>query len=198
MAEFMNIWQTVQQEFACEHKRCHLVRYTRTNGTVCVREQCWRCGAKVRDVPKKDVSADIASLPEWNEALREFWNQAMQDRSEELRAEQQQAFEEERQAKNAEWWRRYNAYLHSQHWHDVRKKVLDRDGGICQACLKNKATQVHHLSYGLYEQLGRSAAFELVSICYTCHCAIHPQLADSQRNLSFYNPYLNGGNNGQR
>lgn len=192
----LEVWKAVQEEFTCEHECSRLVRFTKSNGTTCIREQCSQCGANVRDIPKKGY--DIDALPAWNHALREDWFQAQQKRRNELIEQQQAEDEQERENRNAEWWRQYNQYLRSQHWHDMRKKVIERDGEVCQACLRNKATQVHHLSYALYQQLGRSAAFELVAICYSCHCAIHPQLAESQRKLSFYNPYLNGGNNGHK
>jgi 5-methylcytosine-specific restriction endonuclease McrA len=189
------VWETIQNEFACDHESVQIVRFTKSNGVVCVREQCWRCGTSIREVPKK--GHDIDALPEWNETIRERWYQMQRARRVDLSEQKQAVFEQEKQQESAQWWTQYNRYLHSQHWHDIRQKVLERDSGLCQACLKNKATQVHHISYALYQQLGKSAAFELVAICYPCHCAIHPQLAECQRVLSFYNPYLNGGNNGR-
>lgn len=194
MTAVVNIWERVQNEFACSHPCKRLVRYTKSNGAVCVREQCWQCGDNIKEIPKK--GHDIDQLPEWNEDIRTNWQEMQRERRRELSEQQQAIFEQERQQVTAEWWAEYNRYLHSQHWHDMRKKVLQRDGDMCQACLKNKATQVHHLSYALYTQLGKSAAFELVAICYHCHRAIHPQLAESQQNLVLYNPYLNGGSNG--
>ena len=142
----------------------------------------------------KKSGFNIDELPEFDSSLSESWWERKNARHSEL-------IEQKRQNENEEWWRKYNQYLHSQAWYDIRKRVLERDGHLCQACLKNKATQAHHLSYSLYEQFGFSAAFELVAVCYKCHCKIHPHLAEAQHELSeaMHNPYLNGGqSNGHR
>lgn len=84
----------------------------------------------------------------------------------------------------------YSRYLKSRHWYQMRQLVLKRDNHLCQACLSRKADQVHHISYELFKQMNRSAAFELVAICYQCHSKIHPHLAEEQHNNILYNPYL--------
>jgi 5-methylcytosine-specific restriction endonuclease McrA len=109
----------------------------------------------------------------------------------------QQAFQEERQQQSVEWWTKYNEYLLSTSWAAMRQRVLERDGGLCQSCLTRSATQVHHTSYDLYNQLGKSAAFELVAICHTCHAKIHPHMAEAQADIAHYNPFLNGATNGK-
>jgi 5-methylcytosine-specific restriction endonuclease McrA len=69
-----------------------------------------------------------------------------------------------------DWRVTYAEHLSSEYWRDIRRKVLRRDDGLCQACLERPATQVHHLTYG---RLGREAAFDLVSICDRCHADLH-------------------------
>lgn len=192
------IAQTLDSEFACDHECTHFTKFIKSNGVVCVRIQCKRCGANVKEVAKRDH--DTNKLPMFDEQLRLSWWEKRQERHTELQQEQQREITRQAQEKNAEWWRKYNQYLRSQAWYDIRKRVLERDNNICQACLRNKASQVHHLSYELYEQLGRSAAFELVAICYQCHKAIHPHLAEAQHEVveKLHNPYLVGGTNGHR
>lgn len=184
--EEVRYWEVVQQEFTCEHDDTHLVRYTKSNGVICVRIQCKTCGHNVREVPKKGLDAE--SLPLFNENLREEWSERKRMRREELAKEYRDKFIEG----SNQWWIDYNNYLRSERWHTMRQRVLDRDKHICQACLKNKATQVHHLSYELYNEVGRSAAFELVAICFYCHKEIHPDRAMAQQDLTAnaYNPFI--------
>lgn len=70
------------------------------------------------------------------------------------------------QERAAEYKQRYYDYLKSDAWFVLRAKVLDRDHHICQACLTNKATAVHHLTY---QNVFNENAWELVSICKNCH-----------------------------
>lgn len=193
MIATIDVWKTIQDEFTCTHECSRLTKFVKSNGAVCIREQCSQCGENVKEIPKK--GHDVDQLPDWDKELRERWFNAQSERRAELSEQKQAAIAEEMKEKDEQWWRQYNEYLRTQHWHDIRKKVLDRDGGVCQACLRNKATTAHHLSYNLYNLLGRSAAFELVAICHTCHKTIHPRMAETQNNLILYNPYLNGGNN---
>ena len=184
----------IHERFDCDCSQIHAVRRQIADGRIMVYEQCQRCGRSPKSLKKADF--DIETMPWFNEKLVEQYDQQRRCAYEVAREKWLSDQETARQDKNTEWWEKYNKYLHSQHWHDMRQKVLERDQHVCQACLRNKATQVHHLSYALYEQLGKSAAFELVSICYSCHRAIHPHLAESQQQLAFFNPYLNGGRNG--
>jgi 5-methylcytosine-specific restriction endonuclease McrA len=69
------------------------------------------------------------------------------------------------QAKDV-FFEKYNNYLKTTEWQERRKEVLIRDNYLCQACLKARATQVHHLSY---DHWGQEPLFELVAICNECH-----------------------------
>jgi 5-methylcytosine-specific restriction endonuclease McrA len=188
-------WQILEQEFSCDHSTVQFAKFTQSNGVVIVREQCLRCGKSIKNVPKSKF--DLSKLPVFNERIAAVWNTRKNLRREQLWQEQEQRRLAQKQEQNAEWWAKYNKYLMSTHWADLRKRVLERDGGICQACLRNKATQAHHLSYDLYNELGFSAAFELVAICYQCHNKIHPHMARAQYQLSnsLYNAYLQGATN---
>jgi 5-methylcytosine-specific restriction endonuclease McrA len=167
-------YQLVEQEFACDHKRTRAVRFTQRNGVSVVRCQCQRCGAQVgSNLPKADYNVD--RLPEWDESLKTKWWDARNQRSKEL-------YEQERDAKNAEWWRRYDLYLHSPQWQRLKKVVLERDNYICQNCrrkvipniypVSNRA-EVHHLSYDGFNRVGESFAFECVTLCHDCHRRYH-------------------------
>lgn len=69
----------------------------------------------------------------------------------------------------------YNQYLQSDVWKDLRQRIFARDSFLCQVCLKNKATAVHHLSYdSLFNpNQKKDFAFNLISICNECHSIIH-------------------------
>lgn len=62
----------------------------------------------------------------------------------------------------------YKNYLASPRWQHIRAKILNRAKGICEVCLKAKASQVHHRSYCLAAMLGKQLNF-LVACCRPCH-----------------------------
>lgn len=165
---------------------------------------CSDCGRAIRSVRKSEY--DMDALPWFDESKRQQTWEARNAEYEALRQRHQEEWQcvqdQEKHLsviEGRQWWIEYNRYLRSPQWHSLRKKVLERDGGICQACLSREATQVHHLFYDLYNQLGQSAAFECVAICYQCHVKIHPHMAEAQHQIvvSGYNPYLNGAYNGR-
>lgn len=68
------------------------------------------------------------------------------------------------------WSRNYSRYLATGDWQLKRHQVLKRDNYICQGCLTNKATEVHHLTY---DNVTDELLFQLVSVCRNCHDKIH-------------------------
>jgi hypothetical protein len=75
--------------------------------------------------------------------------------------------EEKPLSKKERWFKeKYIPYLKSKEWKVKRLLVLERDNYLCQACLKSKATEVHHLTY---KHVFNEPCFELVSICNPCH-----------------------------
>ena len=68
------------------------------------------------------------------------------------------------------WNRNYARYLETSDWQIKRQQVLKRDNYICQGCLTNKATEVHHLTY---DNVTDELLFQLVSVCRSCHDKIH-------------------------
>lgn len=61
----------------------------------------------------------------------------------------------------------YEEYLASELWAGIRRRVLDRDKGVCRLC-KGPANQVHHLWYGYSDLIGKKLS-NLKSICNDCH-----------------------------
>jgi 5-methylcytosine-specific restriction endonuclease McrA len=64
------------------------------------------------------------------------------------------------------WINEHSNYIKSEQWKQKRELVLKRDNYLCQACLTEKATQVHHTSYKHWRN---EPLFELVSVCEMCH-----------------------------
>lgn len=189
--------RVINDTYNCNCSSVGAVRRKIADGRIMVYEQCQRCGRSPKSLKKADF--DVESLPWFNENLVEQHYKIRQaafdiarSRYEGDMAKIRQEAEIVKQEQDNLWWAKYGEYLRSQPWHEIRKRVLDRDRNICQACLKNKATQVHHKSYELYNTIGRSAAFELVSICYLCHKLIHPHMAEAQHDVlsNQYSPFV--------
>jgi 5-methylcytosine-specific restriction endonuclease McrA len=68
-----------------------------------------------------------------------------------------------------DWFKKHGAYLRSPQWKAKAGMVMRRDGFVCQACLQNPATQVHHLTY---DRWGHEPLFDLVAVCKPCHDTI--------------------------
>lgn len=199
-------WLVAKDELQCNHEPIP-TRTQKSNGVVCVVLQCQKCGERLREVSKKLYNVD--ALPTFDESLKaratEQFNLRVNELKEirfELKQQEIEKFTPrdvievytEAIEDRPDFWDQYTPYLKSQRWHAMRNLVLKRDENLCQSCLSRKATQVHHLSYRLFKQLGYSAAFELVAICHECHSKIHPHTAEAQHEMlsSLYNPYLTG------
>jgi hypothetical protein len=60
----------------------------------------------------------------------------------------------------------YPEYLRSEHWQEVRRKTLERDGHQCRICTSRKSLNVHHLTY---ERRGEEQARDVITLCRRCH-----------------------------
>lgn len=81
----------------------------------------------------------------------------------------------------------YREYLKSEKWSKKRDAVMKRDGGICQACLKEPATQVHHKTY---KNVFEEPLFDLVAICDKCHKQIHDKRTWKDRAAPYFDSRL--------
>lgn len=69
-------------------------------------------------------------------------------------------------------------YIKSPEWRAKANMVLRRAGFICEGCLVNRATQVHHMTY---EHLGDEFAWELRAVCHGCHERFHEERRPATR-----------------
>jgi hypothetical protein len=150
----------------CPHTKTEVRRKTISGGAIYASVQCLTCGKNVRFVPKNTVK--FCCIPLFDEALEEWGKQQV----DEFFKKRQQRYEFNRQNHVGEFWEKYNAYLQSYHWSEIRRQVLERDNW-CQACFEQAATQAHHLSYDSFKRYGISFAIECVGVCKACHNLLH-------------------------
>jgi len=117
--------------------------------------QCLTCGASLGNPHARQQHPNWPDYPPWNEHLAETG-------PEELHAARQAKW-----AANADARRdAYATFLQSDEWRALRKRVIARASGICEACLERPATEVHHVSY----ELGwLPPAWLLRAVCRECH-----------------------------
>lgn len=133
------------------------------------RNFCKRCGY-VSGLVKMSHPDEWQKLPL---LTRENANQIADERYKKKRAFYayiQNKRNEHFKSKREDHKKKYYEYLKSDEWKDKRIRVLNRDKYICQGCLIDKATQVHHLTY---DRIFKEPLFDLTSVCEKCHILIH-------------------------
>lgn len=65
---------------------------------------------------------------------------------------------------------KYNLYLESDKWKQIRRKILERDGYKCRICGTNYNLRIHHLTY---KRLYNENEEDLITVCESCHKAYH-------------------------
>lgn len=83
----------------------------------------------------------------------------------------------------------YAAYLHSELWASIRRRVLARDKGRCCAC-GEQATQVHHSKYTSHAMAGQGMK-HFHSVCRACHHWAEVAPDGRKRSLREANAWLN-------
>lgn len=135
--------------------------------------QCLGCGKSVCGAMARKDHYFWQSYSEWDENLvARTAARAEQKRQVEAarvdaiwkNAEAVKASQAAEIASYAEWCRT------SPEWHRIRGRVLWRSRGICEACLTEPATTVHHLTY---DHGKLPPAWNLRSVCQKCHNRLH-------------------------
>lgn len=67
------------------------------------------------------------------------------------------------------WRQQYNAYMQTQQWAAMSKRVIQRDGK-CLRCGEGGRLEAHHLTY---ERLMHEDLRDLVTLCHDCHQTFH-------------------------
>ncbi len=150
-------------EKCCPKPNQHPVKVIVTGNRIQVRKQCKNCGYSGGNSLKM-ADFDLNILPIRDDELEQKYNLiASQERS-----EFNDVFEKFRTENYTIENKHpgYNDYINSEDWKKKRIVVLNRDKHICQSCLSEVATQVHHLNY---KHLFNEPLFDLVSVCKRCH-----------------------------
>lgn len=149
----------------CPHTYARPTRFTKINNAVVVRLQCDLCGALLGERPKAGIN--IGAIPEFDANKFAQWQQREQEAHRRERLQ-------EAAGQDDEWWERYNAYLRTPHWDNVRRAVGRRDG-ICTVCFEAPPEQAHHLTYRSFNLFGMSFPCECTAVCTDCHERLHNQ-----------------------
>lgn len=154
----------------CNNHNMVFVRRTKIDGTILVNKQCMECGEHDARAYKKELLPADAPLfdEQKKEQLYIINKQKENDIQREIYIQERESIWEPDKIK---WFKDvYDPYLKTEKWHKKRDLVLKRDNYICQACLKNKANQAHHLTY---QNVLDEPLFDLISVCKPCHDKIH-------------------------
>lgn len=149
----------------CMHERFSLVKYF-NNGGWAIRKMCSACYKMFGNFIAQKNCGDIEKL---QTIIKEKHDRFHSDNWEKLAKRIEWLTQLHEDYHKSNWFSEHNDYLKSTTWQEKREEVLRRDGYLCQACLKRKATEVHHLTYDHYKN---EPLYELISVCHSCHQAI--------------------------
>ncbi|XBQ15175.1 MAG: hypothetical protein ABL308_09425 [Oceanicaulis sp.] len=155
----------------CDHPRTELRQGLNRGGSKVVRQQCLVCG-ELRGNPVKQ-SPDTQHLNEFDEALRAAYQAEYDARQDEVRrryvALQASRWKGRSEGKTY-FQQAHDSYLASPDWAERRRLVMERANSLCEGCRKERATEVHHLTYRNWRE---EFLFELVALCGHCHDRYH-------------------------
>jgi hypothetical protein len=138
-----------------------------SNGAWRVIGQCRECGQTHDAVVRNVDHPGRAGYPLFDDELADRWHQ---QHWAEIITQRDTDFETSG-AEYADWLRA------SPEWRPLRLRVLDRDRGLCTACLKAPAAEVRHKTYAL----GRlPPIYDLASVCRACHQRLHSSWIDDE------------------
>jgi len=161
----------------CEHPSQKMTKRVLKKGVIQYVFQCLTCGTSCSKAIKKDEALKMSDgfMSDFNEELLNFNNNQYRNELNQIEEKYKLLKKKEidlRKNKEDDFFQEYSDYLLSNEWNVKRQKVLLRANYICESCLENQATQVHHLTY---KHVFKEPLFELVAICETCHDFLHEE-----------------------
>lgn len=176
MIGFQNVPGSVIAQFKhshyglkCSDRTIALHKHTKQNGSKAAYIQCSSCGHGMQ--VKNTFVGTWEELPQYNPGLSSERYAVYSD------AQRAQAKKEKDEYDRA-WWKWYNEYLETPKWKSLRSRVLSRAGNLCEGCLTETATEVHHVTY---ENVGEEFAWDLVAVCHVCHKRFHDKKKKEQQ-----------------
>jgi transcription elongation factor Elf1 len=146
----------------CNHPKKHIRYREASNGARLFKLQCSKCGEVFGSWIPHDKVLQKDRCEPINDALQHTYRQNKKELTDAIN-------DLIRQAEDGSWNETYQAHIRSAEWREKANLVLKRCNWTCEGCGKNRATQVHHLSY---KNLGNEFLFELVGLCAGCHDSI--------------------------
>jgi len=142
----------------------------RIGAAVTIHLQCQSCGKSLTGALRRAEFYTWQDFPAWDEEIRTTWDEGQRAQHIEY-AQDINAARERRAADAAVRRAEYSRWLlTSPEWRTLRDRVWRRAGGTCEACLANRAGDIHHVTYAL----GRlPPAWELRAVCRQCHDRLH-------------------------
>lgn len=67
---------------------------------------------------------------------------------------------------------KYQEFLNSDYWQNVREQVLERDNHTCQGCGVTTNLHVHHMTYNNHGS-EHEHLDDLITLCEVCHRKVH-------------------------
>lgn len=152
---------------ACQHPRTLIIRFVNAGGATMHQRSCPDCGMYSTHWVKKEDAEREGIATEWSrDRLASVSNRYRSEREAHFNGMINAAADRMQPVNRAA----NDDYLRSPAWQRRRSKVMQRAGHLCEGCLTNPATDVHHTTYRHY---GEEFAFELLALCNPCHARLH-------------------------
>lgn len=153
----------------CQHHstKARLKRYERAGTRAML--QCLDCGQSASNFIRSTGVTE-----EWDEELEQRVRSDYEAAMSQWRQRKLDAVETARDRASRDWWESYDRYRKTAVWALKRELVLERCGGVCEACGQRRAEHVHHERYP--EVWGHEMLWDLRGVCVPCHKIIHPHM----------------------
>jgi len=152
--------EKAQEVYKCEHLDREYRHKMCNDGRFSYYHQCLLCGDKGPMIKKMTIPEHIVN------SMSEIDEDTIKAHSEKISAYYESLMYAQTESIKTD----YHAYLETDEWSAKRLKVLIRDEYLCRACLENRATVVHHLTYA---HIYNEPLYDLVAVCKQCHELIH-------------------------
>lgn len=138
-------------------------------GAALIKVQCVNCGNSFDMILKSRTA--LKATRDARHTCTECDDMARRTREEETQAYREQIKAEREYLRTMP----YAEYLKTDHWQELRTRMLKRAGYSCQVCnSKNVSLHVHHRTYA---NRGNEDYSDLIVLCANCHGKFHDKLA---------------------
>lgn len=154
--EYHKLLCTIDNNFICEKCKNFIILNSRTH--------------KISLIQDKNRYGELICPECWTIKLNEHRIQR--------ELEEKQYFEKRQEKINYLKSLPYKEYLQTQHWKDIRTRMMKRSNYSCSMCgNKNVILHIHHRSY---KNLGNEDYSDLIVLCEDCHGKFHNKLPSNQ------------------